>query len=130
VEFPKKPERKPYNHTAWEVDMGDMNDIYRGRYGSYYGHSGEDLEYEDAMEIYSTSIFCKFSLMEEDAIQNKSLFHVDGRERVLFDEKLTMELPTYEGKSATFQTTERPRLTCRRETSEPYSRIQYQCPPH
>lgn len=38
--------------------------------------------------------------MEEDAIQNKSLFHVDGRERVLFDEKLTMELPTYGGKSA------------------------------
>ena len=36
--------------------MGDMNDIYRGRYGSYYGHSGEDLEYEDAMEVYSTSI--------------------------------------------------------------------------
>jgi len=57
VEFPKKPERKPYNHTAWEVDMGDTNDIYRGRYGNYYGHSGEDLEYEDAMEIYSTSIF-------------------------------------------------------------------------
>jgi len=41
-------------------------------------------------------------LMEDEAIRNKSLFQVDGRERVLFDEKLTMELPTYEGKSVTF----------------------------
>jgi hypothetical protein len=38
--------------------------------------------------------------MKDKAIQNKSLFQVDGRERVLFDEKLTMELPTYGGKSA------------------------------
>ena len=111
MEFPKRPERKPYNHTAWEVDMGDMNDIYRGRYGGYYGHSGEDLEYEDAMEVYSTSTFQGLELIEDEAIRNKSLFQVDGRERVLFDEKLTMELPTYEGKSATFQTPERPRLT-------------------
>ena len=78
--------------------MGDMNDIYRGRYGSYYGHSGEDLEYEDAMEVYSTSTFQGLELMEDEAIRNKSLFQVDGRERVLFDEKLTMALPTYEGK--------------------------------
>ena len=55
MEFPKRPVRKPYNHSAWEMDIGDMNDIYRGRYGSYYGHSGEDLEYEDAMEVYSKS---------------------------------------------------------------------------
>jgi hypothetical protein len=36
--------------------------------------------------------------MKDKAIQNKSLFQVDGRERILFDEKLTMDLPTYEGK--------------------------------
>lgn len=36
--------------------MEDWNDIYRGRYGSYYGHSGEDLEYEDQMEVYSQFI--------------------------------------------------------------------------
>jgi hypothetical protein len=42
--------------------------------------------------------------MEDEAIRNKSLFQVDGRERVLFDEKLTMELPTYEGKSQHFKT--------------------------
>ena len=42
-------------------------------------------------------------LMADEAIRNKSLFQVDGRERVLFDEKLTMELPIYGGKSAILQ---------------------------
>jgi hypothetical protein len=41
--------------------------------------------------------------MEDEAIQNKSLYQVDGRERVLFDDKLTMELPNYEGKSSSPQ---------------------------
>jgi len=68
--------------------------------------------------------------MEDDAIQNKSLFHVDGRERVLFDEKLTMELPTYEGESTVLETPDRPRLTYRGEASQSHSRLQYQCPSH
>jgi hypothetical protein len=48
--------------------------------------------------------FSRFELMKDKATQNKSLFQVDGRERVLFDEKLAMELPTYEGKSVIFET--------------------------
>jgi hypothetical protein len=66
--------------------------------------------------------------MEEDAIQNKSLFHVDGRERILFDEKLNMELPAYEGKSDIFQTPGRQKLTYRGEVGQSHSRIQHRCP--
>jgi len=39
------------------------------------------------------------NLRADEAIRNKSLFQVDGRERVLFDDKLTMELPVHEGES-------------------------------
>jgi hypothetical protein len=36
--------------------MPDMNDIYRGTYGSHWGLRGEDMEYEDLMKEYSTLV--------------------------------------------------------------------------
>jgi len=68
--------------------------------------------------------------MEDEAIRNKSLFQVDGRERVLFDEKLTMDLPTYGGKSSTLQIPERQKLTCRGKASQSHPRFQHRCPSH
>jgi hypothetical protein len=53
IEFPEKPKRKPFNYTAIETRMPDMNDIYTGRYGRYYGHRHDDEEYEAKLEIYS-----------------------------------------------------------------------------
>jgi len=35
--------------------MPDMNDIYTGRYGGYYGHRNDDEEYEAKLEVYSKS---------------------------------------------------------------------------
>jgi len=55
VEFPEKPKRKPFNYTAIETKMPDMNDIYTGRYGGYYGHRNDDEEYEAKLEVYSKS---------------------------------------------------------------------------
>lgn len=56
VDFPLKPERKPFNASAHIHFNGpDMNDIYTGReYGGYFGnHDQDDKEYQAKMDKYS-----------------------------------------------------------------------------
>lgn len=64
--------------------------------------------------------------MVDIAIRNKSLFHVDGREMVLFDEKLTMELPVHDGESTPRHTEQGAEI--RRKANRSHASIQHRCP--
>jgi hypothetical protein len=58
VDFPLKPERKPFNASAHMNFNGpDMNDIYTGReYGGYFTIENQDeKEYQGKMDEYSES---------------------------------------------------------------------------
>lgn len=92
VEFPVKPVRKPFNATAMEErDLErDMNDIYAGSGWSGVGFWDRDeREYEEAMKVYN------------DAIRNKSLYTVHGKERVLFDTRIELPLNSMEDERVT-----------------------------
>ena len=93
-----KPEREPYNYTA-HMGEDDYNDVYTGRYGWTMGRN--DMEYELQIEAYSTSNYIRDIKAdnEDEAIQNKSLFIVDGQERVIFDHKISLDMSNSRGMS-------------------------------
>jgi hypothetical protein len=56
VEFPVKPERKPWNATAYRTfPVPDMNDIYIGRDygGQFMNDDADEKDFQTQLEAYS-----------------------------------------------------------------------------